>query len=60
MNINTATVNYKVTLNNDNNIIATGSFTNQLLWQSDAIDIFNQQNPTHKEQFQLKKKSRRT
>lgn len=40
--------------NNRNHILFSGSFTNDVRWSTDQLDLFNQQNPTYKDQFNNK------
>lgn len=50
--IGTSIINYAVYSGTDmSKTLATGSFTLQARWQVDQLDLFNQNNPTYKEQF---------
>lgn len=54
MSISTGQINYTLYYDTIENIIGSGSFTNQTKWSIDQLEKFYSQNPTYKDQFYLK------
>ena len=54
LSINSETINYIIYYDDKRNVIGSGSFTNSIQWQIDALDSFYTKNPTYKDQYYLK------
>lgn len=52
--ISVGAIDYILFYETKDNIIASGSFTNQTKWSIDQLNRFYEQNPTYKDQFYLK------